>query len=319
MTSNQHLSEIMAHPAFLADFPDPFVMRVGQQYYAYATNSGSCNVQVLRSSDGFSRWELLGDGLPDLPAWATSQDELTWAPVVLERNGKYLMFYTARATDMHVQCISLAVSDQPYGPFVDHSTHPLICPTHLGGAIDPSPFMDADGKIYLLWKNDGNSRKLHTSLWIQELSCDGMTLVGEPVELIHEDQEWEYPLIEGPSMVLNEGKYYLFYSANDYQGENYAIGYAVGDSVTGPFVKPQTGPWLASYGSVRGPGGQEFFVDEGGMLWMAFHAWTFPNIGYPKGSRSLFIEPVVFQNGVPVLPRPAAPPPPVSVIEPSLS
>jgi beta-xylosidase len=301
----------MAVPVFPADFPDPFVMRVGGQYYAYATNSGTCNVQVLRSLDGISHWEVLADGLPELPAWATAQDKLTWAPAVLERNGKYLMFYTARATDLHVQCISMAVADQPFGPFVDSTTRPLICPTSLGGAIDPSPFIDSDGKAYLLWKNDGNSRKLHTSLWLQALSDDGMELLGEPVELIHEDQEWEYPLIEGPSMVKNEGNYYLFYSANDYQGEHYAIGYAVSDCVAGPFVKPLTGPWLASYGNMRGPGGQEFFTDDCGNLYMAFHAWTLPFVGYPGGKRSLFIEQIVFPNGVPQLARATAHPPAV--------
>ena len=190
-------------------------------------------------------WEWVGEGLPELPAWATAQDELTWAPAVLERNGRYVMYYTARATDMHVQSISVAVADSPVGPFVDNSMRPLICPTALGGAIDPSPFIDVDGKAYLLWKNDGNSRKLRTSLWIQELSDDGLSLVGEPMELIHEDQPWEYPLIEGPSMVCHEGRYYLFYSANDYQGENYAGKFEFWDrgkemTFTMPGGKPMT-------------------------------------------------------------------------------
>jgi beta-xylosidase len=303
MDQNSLIEKTLVHPAFSADFPDPFVMRVGSQYYAYATNTGACNVQVLRSSSAPGSWEWMGEGLPELPAWATSHDKLTWAPVVLERNGRYIMFYTARATDMHVQSISMAVADSPLGPFIDNSTRPLICPAALGGAIDPSPFVDVDGKAYLLWKNDGNSRKLRTSLWIQELSEDGMGLVGEPVELIHEDQDWEYPLIEGPSMVRYEDQYYLFYSANDYKGEDYAIGYAVGSSVMGPFVKPLEHAWLSSFDTVRGPGGQEFFSDEAGCLWMAYHAWTLPNIGYPGGKRSLFIERVIFQDGKPRLAR----------------
>jgi beta-xylosidase len=312
MKQKSLFQKTIEHPAFSADFPDPFVMRVGSQYYAYATNAGACNVQVLRANSTPNSWEWVGEGLPELPAWATSHDELTWAPAVLERNGRYVMYYTARATDMHVQSISVAVADSPVGPFLDNSTRPLICPTALGGAIDPSPFIDVDGKAYLLWKNDGNSRKLRTSLWIQELSDDGMSLVGEPVELIHEDQAWEYPLIEGPSMVHHDGQYYLFYSANDYQGEHYAIGYAVGSSVMGPFTKPLDKPWLSSFGAVRGPGGQEFFTDEAGGLWMAYHAWTLPHVGYPRGKRSLFIDRIVFQAGNPLLERFVEVPPALS-------
>ena len=312
MLENAVPETILTHPAFADDFPDPFVLRVGSQYYAYATNTSSCNVQVLRACNAPNRWEWVGEGLPKLPGWATSYEKLTWAPAVLERNGRYIMFYTARATDMYVQSISMAVADSPTGPFIDNSTRPLICPSLLGGAIDPSPFIDADGKAYLLWKNDGNARKLRTSLWIQELSADCLSLVGEVVELIHEDQDWEYPLIEGPSMVLHAGKYYLFYSANDYKSANYAIGYAIGDSPLGPFVKPLSAPWLSSFSNVLGPGGQEFFSDESGSLWMAYHAWTVGNVGYPGGKRSLFIERVVFQNGAPILAHFAETPPSLS-------
>jgi len=48
------------------------------------------------------------------------------------------------------QCISRAVSDNPAGPFVDERSEPLVCQLELGGSIDPSPFVDADGTPYLL-------------------------------------------------------------------------------------------------------------------------------------------------------------------------
>ena len=31
-----------------------------------------------------------------------------------------------------------------------------------------------------------------------------------------------------------------------------------------------------------GPGGEAFFTDDEGNLWMAYHAWTGANVGYPE-------------------------------------
>ena len=40
---------------------------------------------------------------------------------------------------------------------MDMSTAPLIYQLSLGGSIDPSPFVDADGAAYLVWKADANA------------------------------------------------------------------------------------------------------------------------------------------------------------------
>jgi hypothetical protein len=54
-------------------------------------------------------------------------------------------------------------------------------------------------------------------------------------------------------------------------------------------------------GTIAGPGGQEFFTDAGGQLWMAYHAYTEPNVGYPN-SRRLHLMRVAFDPaGAPVL------------------
>jgi hypothetical protein len=50
-----------------------------------------------------------------------------------------------------------------------------------------------------------------------------------------------------------------------------------------------------------GPGGQSFFTDEKGNLWMAYHAWTGANVTYSGGGkRSLHIDPVTFEGDKPV-------------------
>ena len=295
------------NPVYNVDFPDPFVLRVEDQYYAYSTNVGSVNIPTA-SSQNLAEWEFAGDALPALPDWAAIAQGLTWAPGVLARDDGYVLYYTARYVEEGLQCISLGRSAEPQGPYEDSSTEPFICQTDMGGSIDPYPFVDSDGTPYLLWKNDGNCCGLPVRLWIQELSADGLSLLGEPVALIERDQAWERPLIENPAMWLHQGSYYLLYSANWWESHEYAVGYAVCETVTGPCVKPQQEPILSFTPEVMGPGGEAFFTDTDGNLWLAYHAWRGPDVGYPGGIRSLRIDPVNFEDGKPIIHGPTSDP-----------
>ena len=294
-----------SNPVYNVDFPDPFVLRVGERYFAYSTNVGSVNVPTITSED-LADWEFVGDALPALPEWAAIAQSLTWAPGVLARDDGYILYYTARYVEAGLQCISLATAAEPQGPYEDDSGEPFICQTEMGGSIDPYPFVDVDGTPYLLWKNDGNCCGLPVKLWAQELSADGLTLLGEPVALVERDQAWERPLIENPAMWEHEGQYYLLYSGNWWESHEYAVGYAVCETVTGPCVKPQEEPIFSYTPEVMGPGGEAFFTDGEGNLWLAYHAWRGPDVGYPGGIRSLRIDPVTFEDGKPVIHGPTA-------------
>jgi beta-xylosidase len=138
------------------------------------------------------------------------------------------------------------------------------------------------------------------SLWAQRLSDDGLAVAGEPTELFGADRAWEGGVVEGPSMVGHDGHYYLFYSANAYDTEHYAIGYAVCETALGPCTKPESGPWLGSSEHAQGPGGVEVFRDEADDLWIVFHAWIAGEVGYPDGVRNLFASRLTFVDGVPV-------------------
>jgi len=286
-------------PVHPGDFADPFVLPVGSAFFAYATNAGDRNVQVMTSQD-LEHWQHLGDALPQLPAW--TERGWTWAPVVSSNNGRFVMYYTTRETSSGRACISVASASRPEGPFVDTRAGPLVFQLERGGSIDPSPFVDVDGTRYLLWKSDDNAVGERSSLWVQRLEPDGLTLTGSPVELLHHDRRWERPLIEAPSMVAANGRYYLFYSANWWESSRYTVGFAVGRSPLGPFLKvTRRRPWFGSFGEGDGPGGQEFFTDPSGAVFMAYHAWTPGTVGYGAGgARSLRIARLEFRHGVPV-------------------
>jgi beta-xylosidase len=305
------------NPVFGSDFPDPHVILVDGTYYAYSTNSSGQNIPVI-SSDDLASWERVRDALPVLPSWTALGFGSRWAPGVIQVDDTFILYYvacdaTVRDLDgrcpsdsTNRQCIGLAVADAPEGPYRDDSDEPFLCQYELGGSIDAYPFRDVDGQLYLYWKNDGNCCGLSVGLWVQELSDDGLELVGEPVELIQRDQIWEIPLIENPAMVEHEGTYYLFYSGNWWESHQYAVGYAVCESAVGPCEKPLDEPLFEYSQEVFGPGGQAMFEDEDGDVVMAYHAWTAPVVGYPQGQRSLHIDPVEFENGVPVITGPTS-------------
>lgn len=305
------------NPVLNVNFPDPFILKDGNSYYAYATNTRpgepKRHIQLARSSD-LVKWEQLPDALPKPPAWMVKD---WWAPEVIRTSAGYVMYYSARAKEIlhpsaeNAQCISYAISKTPQGPFVDRSTKPFVCQPELGGSIDPSPFTDRDGKRYLTWKNDGNCCALPTRFWIQELSSDGTRLVGRPKDMgVVNDAQWEtagYNLIEAPTLLLHAGTYYLFFSGGAYDSEFYATGYATSQSVTGPYKDAPENPILKRRdgSEAAGPGHQSVIRGPRGGLWMAYHAWDKDAIGDAnKGMRSLWLDELVFENGKAVVKGP---------------
>ncbi len=284
-------------PVFPFDFADPFLLRMGDVYYAYSTNSTGGNIQVITSHD-LRHWEWIGNGLAAVPFWASR--DLTWAPSVLPRGNTYVVYYTVHEISSGRQCISSGVSVAPQGPFVDDSWGPLVC--EPGGSIDPSPFVDADGRAYLTWKHERVGDE-PSRIMIRPLGADGRSFTGTSSELIHADQRWEGSVVEAPSMVRVADRYYLFYSGNAWDGRGYAVGYAVCDSPVGPCTKPSHAPVLASHGAVAGPGGQDFFTDPGGGLWMCYHAFSEPHVG-AAGNRTLRVARVAFPGGRPTFAAP---------------
>ena len=281
-----------AESQFPFDFADPFVLRVGEHYYGYATNAGGGNVQLIEA-DELGVWRWVGNALPVLPAWASPNR--TWAPSVLAIGGQYVLYYTVRDAASGRQCISRATSASPAGPFVDGSAGPLICQTDMNGSIDPSPFVDAGGQPHLLWRSDS----VPARLWAQPLTPDGTALTGTPSPLLVSDQRWELGVIEGPAMVREGAGYYLFYSARSWNSAQYAMGYATCSGPLGPCTRvTTTGPFFGSQPGMIGPGGQDFFTDASGALMVAFHAWQEGQVGYPN-RRRLHVMRATFPGGAP--------------------
>jgi hypothetical protein len=280
--------------AYPFEFPDPDVVLFGHTYYAYATNSVAGNIQIVTSAD-LTHWTSVGNALPALPGWAKSNQ--TWAPSVSNINGTFVMYYTVDFAPTGTRCISVATASRPGGPFTDTSVLPLECQQSLGGSIDPSAFTNAFGVPYLVWKSGGPGS---STIWAQQLNAAGTGFAPNtnPAQLLTPDQSWEGGTVEAPDLVLNNGRYFLFYSGNDWDGANYAVGVAQCAGPLGPCSDVGAGPILTSGDKVAGPGGESVFVDTSGRFWIAFHAWVPGAVGFPN-SRDLYVRPLDLSGAAP--------------------
>jgi hypothetical protein len=284
------------------DFPDPFVFRAtgDTTWYAYATGAGFVDLQLITSTD-LVNWASTGvDPLPGgSNAWANLFGH-SWAPSVIERPSnpsaqRFVMYYTAQNKANGLQCIGRATSSSPAGPFADEQTSPLICQTQ--GSIDPSPYVAADGSLWLVFSNVAFTGT--TSIWSVPLTSDGLSVAGGATRLLSTADAWEGPLIEAPTMITSPSGIELFYSANPFDTSSYSVGVASCDSPTGPCTRIYSTAVLATRDTMAGPGGQTPFQDASGNWQVAFHAWTSPKIGYPAGTRTLRFLPMTFPGGLP--------------------
>jgi len=287
--------ETAGGPVFPYDFPDPDVIDVSGTYFAYGTNAASGNVQILQSSN-LTQWSLVGDALPSVAKWALPG--YTWAPGVARLGSTVLLYYTVATSSS--ECISVASASQPQGPFHDVSSGPLVCQPSLGGSIDPSPFFDRSGRLYLSWKSNGGSFGHLATIWAQPLAPSGTAMANgsAPVALLQPSQAWEGMVVEGPSMWNDQGTYFLFYSANNWKTASYAEGVAACAGPLGPCSKPLSRPILTSQAPFSGPGGGTVFTNSQGQPLIAFHGWLPSAVG-PPNPRLLFVRPLGVRGGIP--------------------
>jgi Glycosyl hydrolases family 43 len=280
-----------AEPLSVGDFADPDLLLTDRGPVAFATNTLDANVPV-----GYFEGErfVLADALLQLPVW--SEPGYVWAPSVLRVGASYVLYNTTRDRGTGQQCISGALSSTPQGPYTDRSLQPLICAHDQGGSIDPSP-VKAGRQLYLLWKSDGNCCGLPTMIYTQRLDPTGLTTSGDPIELIRADQDWEGDIVEAPSMIQHDQTWYLFYSGNDWNSTQYAVGWARCDTPTGPCVKLESQPLIATDSNRAGPGGAQAIGATTTGIGLLFHAWTPNAVGYQQGGqRRLQLDTIPYQR-----------------------
>ncbi|GGV20064.1 hypothetical protein GCM10010182_47350 [Actinomadura cremea] len=280
-------------------FADPAAIKVGDTYFAYGTNGGDAMMPVATAPGPAGPWTRSpGDGLASLPAWAEAG--WTWAPEVVppRRQGDpYLLYFTARRRDADVQCIGIATATSPAGPFVPRDGDPLVCPAHLGGAIDAASFVEDDGTRFLLYKSDARAT---AAIYLMQLTSDGLEPAAPASRILGRSGD-EPVLVEAPDLVKRGGKYVLFYSAGWYFESNYQTRYAVAPSIWGPYEKgPAPIQSTELYGEkVEGPGSADVLSDGTGD-YLLFHGITEYH-GGSKVTRPMYVAPLGWDGTRPVV------------------
>ena len=93
-----------ANPVMPGDYPDPSVIRVGNEYWATATTSEWAPLFPILKSRDLVTWEHVGNVFEKRPEWSVGN---YWAPEIAEHKGTYFIYYVGRKKSGP---LSLAVS-----------------------------------------------------------------------------------------------------------------------------------------------------------------------------------------------------------------
>ena len=213
----QTMNMPLVQTKYTAD-PAPYVH--GDTIYLYTTHDEDdaegfkMKDWLLYTSTDMVNWQDHGAvaSLKDFP-WYKG-DNGAWAECVVERNGKWYMY-----CPIHGNGIGVLVADSPFGPFKDPIGKPLVWRTEHWSDIDPSVWIDNDGRAYMYWGNP------HT--YCVELNEDMISTKGDIMTM---DKIEDYQ--EGPWMWKRGDWYYLAFASTCCPE---GIGYAMSKSPTGPW------------------------------------------------------------------------------------
>lgn len=264
-------------------FADPFVLRVGEDYYAYGTADPGrgATVDVMHSTD-LVRWQPLGAALEPL-AGSVARDY--WAPEVAAADGRFYLYFSAGVGDTGHH-IRVAVADLPQGPFRDTGA-PVTNRAEF--AIDASPFRDEDGGWWLYYARDLlDGDRPGTTVAVDRL-LDMTTVAGRPSTVVRASAEWQryqadrtmygdvydWHTTEGPFVCQHDGRYWCFYSGGNWREASYGVSVAVADAPDGPWFDPpgDRPTVLRTVPGVVGPGHNSVVVGPDGTDWIVYHAW----------------------------------------------
>lgn len=190
------LQDMYKNPIRTGFFPDPSIVRVGEDYYMVNSTFVYFPCIPVSHSRDLIHWEIIGHAITE-PEWCMLDGieggRGYWAPDISYSNGRFYITATYRLNDdgtVYRKQIVVS-SERPEGPY----SKPAIIDED---GIDPSIFTDEDGRHYML---------LNRGARIFELNEDCTKQISE-AELLYYGDNKRAP--EGPHLLRKDGYYYLF-------------------------------------------------------------------------------------------------------------
>ncbi|MCG9972882.1 glycoside hydrolase family 43 protein [Christiangramia crocea] len=190
------------NPILYADYSDPDVARVGDDYYMTASSFNAApGLPILHSKDMIN-WKLINHALPiqvpketfDVPQHGNG----VWAPSIRSHNNELYIYWGDPDHGIY-----MVRTDDPNGTWEE----PVLV-MEGKGLIDPSPLWDDDGKAYLVHAYAGSRRGVKSLLTVNKMNAEGTKVLdaGRHVFDGHDD----HPTVEGSKFYKRNGYYYIF-------------------------------------------------------------------------------------------------------------
>ena len=226
--------------------PDPAPFVYGDKVYLFTDHdedgrNRDFNMKdwMVFSTEDMVNWTYLGTQVTTATFKWARQGQRAWACQAVERNGKWYWYVCCnKATGG--DALAVAVADDPQGPWTDGIGGPLA---EGFGFIDPTVFIDDDGRAYLFWGNKG--------LWYGELNDDMVSFKDgwQEVPGYHDPEcfgelqskmnwakgqnEMMTQYEEGPWIMKRNGTYILSYPAG---GVPEHMAYSTAPTINGPWT-----------------------------------------------------------------------------------
>ena len=272
------------NPVLHADYSDPDVCRVGDDYYMTASSFASVpGLPVLHSRD-LVNWKLIGHAIERLEPQdvfsSVQHGNGVWAPSIRFHNDEFYIYWGD--PDFGIYMVK---TKDPAGKW---SKAVMVKPGK--GLIDPCPLWDEDGRAYVAHAYAGSRAGIKSILAVFEMNAEGTKAI-TPSRTIY-DGHADDPTIEGAKFHKRNGEYYIFAPAG-----GVATGWQVvmkSGNVYGPYERkvvlaqgktPINGPHQGAW--VDTPEGEDWF----------FHFQD-------KGAygRIVHLQPMVWKdNGFPII------------------
>lgn len=262
------------HQVLPGQFADPDLAKFGDRYYLYPTTDGFTGWSGTQfhvfSSDDLQLWKdegvILDLATDDVP-WAVSS---AWAPCIATKDGRYYYYFCGKKPDGD-SAIGVAVADTPVGPFTAQP-EPLITLEQIsrlglvmGQAIDPSIYVEEDGKVYMLF---GNS---HAA--IVELGADMVSVVEDTMRNL----EGLHDFREAVTVLKRDGLYHFTWSCDDTGSEDYHVNYGTAEQLYGPVTFLYTVLSKNKDKDMLGTAHHSIMNDpDSGKYWIAYHRFVTP-------------------------------------------
>ena len=287
---------LMAYPAIAAPHPqekkavrfhDPSTpVKQGDTWYIFSTGNGI----VTRHSTDLTNWTEGEPVFQTFPAWhrkvVPQQKGHLWAPDIIRKNGKFLLYYSVSGWGKNTSAIGLATNTtlDPKDPAYQWKDGGIVIRSSEKdsyNAIDPQLFADKKGSLWMVFG----------SFWkgIQLIELDPKTGLRHPEHHEVRQLAWN-ETIEAAALLKHDDYYYLFTNWGlCCRGVNSTYEIRIGRSrkITGPYLDANgsdmaTGGgtlFLKSEGDRIGPG-HASFIEENGSTRMFFHYYDGKRFGF---------------------------------------